>query len=151
MKKQIFKTEEQKQITGIFSCLKFEGVLIGTIGECLLVKANNPHRDLPVGKTLDGIENVLCFHPNDKNVSYEIKETSRETGFVLHIKETHVDSVYGRIFEGWISGQSLKVFGSLGSTHCAMTSGQAIAYKAAVEKRAFETSIEVETVFDFLS
>lgn len=83
----------------------------------------------------------------------------------LHIKETHVDPIYGRIFEGWMSGDAMNVFGSLAHTQCAMTSGQAIAYKCAVEKRTFEHSqvkkfdsnwqpveaeIKVELVFDFL-
>ena len=83
----------------------------------------------------------------------------------LHIKETYVDSVYGRIFEGWMTGAGLNAFGSLADTQCAMTSSQAIAHKCAVEKHAFEISeatwlsqdglpvqneFKVETVFDFL-
>ena len=84
----------------------------------------------------------------------------------LHIKETYVDSIYGRIFEGWMSGDALNVFGSLAHTHCAMPSGQAIAYKVAVEKCAFEYSqavkvdadwqpiesvVNVEVIFDFIN
>lgn len=83
----------------------------------------------------------------------------------LNIKETHIDPVYGRVFEGWISGEGSRAFGSLASTHCAMTSSQAIAYKVAAEKRAFEysslpkidgsgnpveSSVELEIVFDLL-
>jgi hypothetical protein len=78
----------------------------------------------------------------------------------LHIKETHVDKVYGRIFEGWMSGEHLNVFGDLAHTHCAMTSGQAIAYRCEVEKTAYGfnviakdngQAVEVETVYDFLA
>ena len=82
----------------------------------------------------------------------------------LHIKETHVDPIYGRIFEGWISGDALNVFGSL-TQNFAMTSSQAIAYKCQVEKHAWEAgqsqwitadgqpvqnNFQVEIVFDFL-
>jgi len=56
----------------------------------------------------------------------------------LHIKEKATDAVYGRQFEGWMSGGAMNVFGSLAGTHCAMNSTQAIAYRVAVEKRAFE-------------
>ena len=82
------------------------------------------------------------------------------------IKETHVDPIYGRIFEGWMTGDALNVFGSLSDTHCAMTSGQAIAYCQKVEKHAFESSqaqwfdyntlvpiqntFSVETIFQFI-
>lgn len=83
----------------------------------------------------------------------------------LHIKETHVDKVYGRIFEGWMTGDALNVFGELAHTHCAMTSSQAIDYKCRVEKHAWESTqaqwftsdgqptqneFKVEIVFDFL-
>lgn len=67
----------------------------------------------------------------------------------LTIKETHVDPIYGRIFEGWMSDNAQQ-FGGLMHTHCAMNSSNAIAYMVAVEKRAFKIGIPVEIVFDFL-
>jgi hypothetical protein len=68
----------------------------------------------------------------------------------LTLKETHVDETYGRVFEGWMSGDVVGIFGDLYHTHCAMTSGQAIAHKVAVEKVAFTAGVNVEVVFDFL-
>ena len=83
----------------------------------------------------------------------------------LHIKETYVNSIYGSIFEGWMSGDGLNIFGELADTHCAMTSGQAVIYKCAVEKCAFEfgqvqkvdanwqpveAEIKVDVIYDFL-
>jgi len=73
MKKTTFNQSEQKEISGVFSGLKFNGKIIGTIGECFRVQVENPHRNLPAGNTLDGLKNILTFHPNDKNVTYEIK------------------------------------------------------------------------------
>jgi hypothetical protein len=57
---------------------------------------------------------------------------------VLHIKERADSQPTERLFNGWMSGDALNVFGSLADTHCAMTSGQAIAYKCRVENRAWE-------------
>jgi hypothetical protein len=89
-------------------------------------------------------------------------EQSQTQQAKIHIKETHVDPTYGRIFEGWMSGDALNVFGDLAHTHCAMTSSQAIAYCCEVEKVAHGVSVisreigdnrtlEVERVYDFLN
>ncbi len=56
----------------------------------------------------------------------------------LHIKETHTSPTYGRIFEGWMSGDAMNVFAALAHTQCAMSSQQAITYRLAVEERALE-------------
>lgn len=72
MKKIIFSQNEQKEISGIYSGLKFDGKIIGMIGECFRVQVEKSHRNLPIGNTLDGLKNILTFHPNDKNVTYEL-------------------------------------------------------------------------------
>lgn len=65
--------------------------------------------------------------------------------YTLNIRETHTDEIYGRIFEGHMSDDAQQ-FGGLMHTHCAMNSSQAIAYKVAVEKRAFQIGATVDVV-----
>ncbi len=60
---------------------------------------------------------------------------TRTYSATLHIKETYVHPVYGRIFDGWVESEATGVFDN---AHYAMTSSQAIAYKVAAEKRAWE-------------
>lgn len=56
----------------------------------------------------------------------------------LHIRETHIDSVYGRVYVGWMSGEGLGHFGALSGTRCAMTQEQASEYKISIEAKARE-------------
>lgn len=56
----------------------------------------------------------------------------------LHIRETHIDSVYGRVYVGWMSGEGLGYFGSLSGTRCAMTQEQAAEYRKTVSEKALE-------------
>lgn len=56
------------KISGLFSCLPFSGVVVGYVLECVKVRVENPHMNLPVGADLHGELNVLCFHPADKNI-----------------------------------------------------------------------------------
>lgn len=67
----------------------------------------------------------------------------------LHITEKSTNKNGSPIFEGWLSGEkAISIFGDLAHTHCAMTSQQAIAYKVAVEKRAWQWSQAYTTVAD---
>ena len=52
-----------QRVSGTFSKLNFSGVVVGFIAECVKIKVDNPHHNLPV------VCGVLTFHPNDKNVS----------------------------------------------------------------------------------
>lgn len=56
---------------------------------------------------------------------------------VLHIKERADSKPDDRLFDGWMTGDALNVFGSL-TYSPAMTSGQAIGYKVKVENRAWD-------------
>ena len=67
----------------------------------------------------------------------------------LHLTEKYTTSDGSPIFEGWMSGdKAASIFGDLAHTHCAMTSQQAIAYKVAVERKAWQWSQAYTTVTD---
>lgn len=66
----------------------------------------------------------------------------------LHLTEKYTTKDGSPIFEGWMTGGKVDMFGGLQHTHCAMTSQQAIAYKCEVERKAWQLSQDFTTVSD---
>ena len=66
----------------------------------------------------------------------------------LHLTEKYTTKDGSPIFEGWMTGGKVDMFGGLQYTQCAMTSQQAIAYKCEVERKAWQLSQDYTTVSD---